>query len=96
MAKQQFAGAHARTLPLTVAGAGWRYTHQSILVEAPVYTYWIISDGGYDSKKSTLWWNGARWVAWIFNVLIAEPTEHKDLNNPPFGWAEDVYTLANC
>lgn len=92
MAKQQFAGPHVRASPLYYVGQGWRYTHKSITEGAPVYTYWGKPN---DNKVITLWWNGARWVVWIRNVLSAEPTDHKDLNDPPFDWAEDVYTLAN-
>lgn len=61
------------------------------------------------AKIITLFWNGARWLVWIktkneryeppYNyannnyLLVGEPTEYKDKNNPPMEWALQMYDL---
>lgn len=48
--------------------------------------------GTYHS--ATLYWNGKRWIAWVTNVLVAEPTEFTDRKDPPLDWAEGVLLLS--
>lgn len=50
----------------------------------------------YSTKACCLFWNGGRWVVWVRNLFIAEPTEFMDINDPPLEWAEGVYRLTNA
>jgi hypothetical protein len=46
-------------------------------------------------RSLCLWYNGARWVAWIPNLFVCEPTDFKDPRYPPFEWAECMNTVRN-
>jgi len=100
MAKQLYKGPPTGMLPLTMDGVGWRYGTSKANSEHPSYTLWVTPQddsmyGDYPTKRISLWWNGARWVAWVHNLFTSEPTEFTDINDPPIDWAEGVYTLAN-
>ena len=98
MAKQLYKGPPTGMQPISVDGLGWRYGDVRANAECPIYTFWTGSQNlwsPYPSKRISLWWNGARWVVWVYNLFIAEPTEFTDINDPPIDWAEGVYTLTN-
>ena len=65
----------------------------------PIYSYYATpryTDGTPDQifRTITLYWNGKRWVVWIQDIFVAEPTEFMDINDPPINWAETVYKLS--
>jgi hypothetical protein len=98
MAKQLYTGPPTEMLPLYMEGDGWRYSPARVeeLTAHPYYTFWLWCDTVvYARKRVSLWWNGARWVVWIQEVLVAEPTDFTDINDPPIEWAEGVFRLTN-
>ena len=59
------------------------------------YSIYLQKDGGWGTYYSTtLYWSGKRWMAWVTNVMVAEPTEFMDYNAPPLDWAEGVLLLS--
>ena len=98
MAKQIYNGPPSGMYPLTIDGKGWRYGTAPASSEYPNYTFWTRSQhelSMYPSKHISLWWNGARWGVWVYNLFVGESTEFTDINDPPIEWAEGVYTLTN-
>jgi hypothetical protein len=94
---------HMRLHSTGEEGAGWKYHDvgvEGVSKKHPLYVLWGLTEKdefgyNYPRKKVSLWWNGARWVAWVKGVFDIQDTEFKDINDPPTDWAEGVYTLAN-
>lgn len=82
---------------------GWKYRDKEVHSRHPCYDLytWVRMQSGsmslppYIGKAVCLWWNGARWVAWIVGVFYVQDTDFQDINDPPMEWAEGVYKLAN-
>jgi len=64
-----------------------------------VYKYYkeiyMTLDESYVVAVCSLYWTGKRYMVWVRDTLIAEPTELMEIDNPPFDWALSLYNLGH-